>query len=289
MVTKSDLAFEFTKFKKNGKGLKKSKIDLNYQIKKCEVQIKTEKIASALQKEIGNYVSLICDEEIFLNNKMQNYVSVELKKCILKFFGINNVKNVNSAMVVGLGNSHFVADSLGASVTNKILVTRHAIKQNFNLDEKLIEVSAFNTGVFGKTGIESADIVKNLVNLVKPKVVLIVDTLVANNYKSLGKSFQISDSGICPGGGLNNFRKKINSSFLGVPTFVLGIPLVVYASTFCLDNNKNVNNINKDFETLVVTPKDIENVVKITSKILANAINLALHKGLKFSELKMYF
>ena len=37
MVTKSDLAFEFTKFKKNGKGLTKSKIDLNYQIKKCEV------------------------------------------------------------------------------------------------------------------------------------------------------------------------------------------------------------------------------------------------------------
>ena len=101
---------------------------------------------------------------------------------------MGNKKNI---LFVGLGNREITSDSLGPLVANKIVVTRH-------LDEELKEifgfkdiktVSAICPGVFGRTGMESTEIVKSCCIITKPDLVIAVDSLAAGSVFRLGTGF----------------------------------------------------------------------------------------------------
>lgn len=283
MVSVSELAFEFAKKIKQCDDLVKKSAIIDYKIEKSVVEIKSQRVSKILNREIGCYECLNCTDEIFLNKTAQKYVSTQIKKIILNFIKREGILKLERSLVIGLGNRHFASDSLGVKTVDKILVTRHAITQKLNLDKNLNNVSAFSTSVFGKTGIETAEIVKKIVEIVKPQVVVLIDTLATDDVKRLGKSFQITNTSIFPGGAVENKRVKIDKKFLNTPIIVAGIPLVVYADAFCKGKkSKNANGI-------VVTPKDIEEYVKTCSQILATGINLALHKNLNFKLLNEFF
>jgi hypothetical protein len=50
----------------------------------------------------------------------------------------------------------------------------------------------------GKTGIEVFEIVNGLVDVVKPKAVIVIDSLASRSIERISKSIQISDTGIVP-------------------------------------------------------------------------------------------
>ena len=158
----------------------------------------------------------------------------ELSKAILELMNFAKVKNIKKVFVVGLGNKEMMSDSLGPKVVDKIIVTRH-IKEVINEGDNsdLNSISALATGVLGTTGIETANIVKAVTAEIKPQVVIVVDTLSTLATKRLATSFQLSNGGIVPGGGVGNSRQAINEEVLGVPVIAIGVPLVVYAHSMC--------------------------------------------------------
>lgn len=198
------------------------------------------------------------------------------------------LKNKNKVLVVGLGNRHISADSFGTECIKRVIATR-------NLFKTKREVSVVSTSVFGLTGIESADIIKSISQLIKPDVIIVFDTLCANSYETLVNNFQISNFGFSPGAGVGNFRKKVNENTLKIPTISIGVPFVVYAKSFVetainsvmhssLHSKENESNIaifnellKKNFNNLVLTVKDVEKSIKKTSFIVSSAINLALN------------
>ena len=134
--------------------------------------------------------------------------------------------------------------------------------------------------MFGKSGIESAEVIKKLTEIVSPDLVIVIDTFVSNSIKRLGKSVQISSCGISPGAGVGNYRKDINFKYLKLPVFSIGVPLLISAET--LSQSTKNNKLLKEF---VVMNKEIEKDVKYFSTIIANAINLALHKNVTLKEI----
>ena len=127
------------------------------------------------------------------------------------------------------------------------------------------------TGVLGTTGIESADSLKAICEVVKPDCVIAVDALASSDLSRLCKTIQICDSGIAPGSGVGNDRAQLNAEALGVPVIAMGVPTVIDAAAFT------------DEETakgLFVTPRNIDELVASVSKLMAYSINLALHQGL---------
>ena len=123
--------------------------------------------------------------------------------------------------------------------------------------------------VSGLTGIESFDIIKGVVDRIKPAVVIAIDSLAAASTERVGRIIQFSNAGITPGSGVSNHRTRLSEDTLGVKVISIGVPLVVHATTII----KEANGDTKGFENLIVTPKEVDAIVADSAKVLANAIN----------------
>lgn len=191
------------------------------------VKVTNEKGEQAIGKPIGSYITIdikklkVATEEDI--QKASEIVTKELKILIEK-----HVNTKDSILVVGLGNIYVTPDALGPKVINEIDITRHLLEYMPEvLDENTREVSAISPGVLGTTGIETLEILKGIVDNVKPKLVIVIDALASRSIERISSSIQLADTGIVPGAGVGNARKELTQNTLGVPVIAMGIPTVV--------------------------------------------------------------
>ena len=269
-------------------------------IKSTEEEINGEK---AIGKPVGNYVTidvkklkLAEDEDI---QKASEVVTKELKKII----NIHTDKQ-GDILVVGLGNIYVTPDALGPKVINEIDVTRHIIKYLPQyVDEGTRPVSAISPGVLGTTGIETVEILKGIVDNIHPKLLIVIDALASRSIDRISSTIQISDTGIVPGAGVGNTRQEISQTTLGIPVIALGIPTVVELATLVSDgidifidrlqekaeSNEYLNKLqqNDKYEevkealnvgdyNMIVTPKEIDDLIENMKDIVARGINFAV-------------
>ena len=183
-------------------------------------------------------------------------------------------------------------------------ITRHLLHYAPQyLEPNTRSVSAISPGVLGTTGIETQEILKGIVDNIKPKLLIVIDSLASKSIERISSSIQIADTGIVPGAGVGNKRKELTQSTLGVPVIAIGVPMVVDAATIasdCLDifiskmqkeakSNDFLNQLKEEdkfqiikealleekFE-LMVTPKEIDDLIENMSSIVARGINKSL-------------
>ncbi len=207
-------------------------------------------------------------------------------------------------LVLGLGNRRMTADALGDRVVSGILVTRHM--QDLGdasapgTMHPLRSVCAMSPGVLGITGVETAELALGLVEKLNPAAVVVVDALAAMETDHIGTTIQLTDTGIRPGSGVGNHRVAITRDTLHVPVIAIGIPMVVYASTIVRDALKDIlaaerpeadahemaeqltGSVTGD---LVVTPRNIDELVAGLADMLALAVNSALQPAWSIDEL----
>lgn len=216
---------------------------------------------SNINKETDNYegvkitrVEVEKDMEEELNKKKGTYITIEfddvtnyedrekIGKCfeneIKKLLNKLNIKDDDDCLIIGLGNEKSTPDALGPLSIKNILVTRHLFILNTNHKEGLRSVSAIIPDVMGNTGIETSDIIKSIVNTIKPKFIITIDALASSSINRLNKTIQMTDTGIHPGSGIGNSRKEINKDTIGVPVIAIGVPTVVESSIIVNDTIK---------------------------------------------------
>ncbi|MBE5738223.1 MAG: GPR endopeptidase [Clostridiales bacterium] len=259
-------------------------------------QIKNDIESVRYGREVGTYEILSLPDVIVLSTKQINYISDTVADIISSFLG--KLTKSSRVLVVGLGNRHISSDSLGSKVCHDINIT-------FGL-RGYPKVMAVCPSVLGLTGIESFEIINGVVERVKPTHIILVDSLCASAVSRLGSSIQISNTGICPGSGVGNKRKCFDKT-LCKNIVSIGVPLLIYASTFIRDvfdsnnividdimdimqsaenlgNNEDILNLlqsiknvyNDNINDIVVSHKDIEQMVVILAKIISDAINKSL-------------
>lgn len=172
-----------------------------------------------------------------------------------------NLNDNLKVLVVGLGNDLITPDSLGPLVVKKIDVTSH-----LNDETLKYEISAIIPGVMGKTGLETSEIVKGMVNEFKFDLVVVVDALACSVPSRMCHSIQLSTAGINPGSGIGNIRKEISQNNLGIPVIAIGVPTVCDIDVF----TDEVDN------TFFVTPNNIDEAMIVLSNIISDGINMAL-------------
>ena len=306
---RTDLAVERTNiYRKANKleqidGIETEDEDIDENIKVSRVKITNEKGEEAIGKKKGVYVTLDLkklkmaqDEDI---QKAADILSNELKTIIGA-----HAQSKDDIMVVGLGNIYVTPDSLGPKVINEIDVTRHIIKYLPQyIDENTRPVTAISPGVLGTTGIETYEILKGIVDNVKPKLLIVIDALSSRSIERISSTIQLSDTGIVPGAGVGNTRAEISESTLGIPVIALGIPTVVESAVLvndCLDllieklqneakSNVFLNELKEqdNYETIkdalnpldynmIVTPKEIDELIENMKDVVARGINMSL-------------
>lgn len=258
MNYKSDFADEFTYKKDEYKKVnKKYKHDVNYT---C---IDIKKDNNQFNKGKGRYISI--DFKSLLDDKIQLIVSEVLIEALNKFY---KIKKDDKILIVGLGNDKIIADSLGPSVADKIMVTNHLFTLLKDNKEDINRVCVFTPKVMGQTGLESADLVEAVTKLFKPNIIIVIDALATNSFNRINKVIQLSDTGIAPGSGVGNYRKQIDYKTLKVKVVAIGVATVVKA-----------NNIIQEYEDddLILTPKSISEDIGYLSNIIASSINRYIH------------
>lgn len=286
MAIRTDLALE--RLEINGEitpqGVSKKEETKN-GVLAVRVDIQTDEAEKLLQKPKGSYLTLhVSDFKIPTENFF-----VEVEEVAEKLRSLLP-QNTNGALVVGLGNSDITPDALGPKAISYLFATRHIdddLKNATGLTG-ISSVSAISPGVLGQTGIETAEIVASLVKELKPSIVIIIDALAAKSIDRLGTTIQISNTGICPGSGVQNKRRELSEKTLGVPVISMGVPMVVDMTTIAHDIFKqelNDNNLSKKGRAMMVTPREIDTVIEHASKMVAYAINRALQPTLSLEDL----
>ena len=277
------------------------KIDENINVSR--VKITNENGERAIGKPQGNYITidikklkLAGEEEI---QKSSEVLSQELKNIIDM-----HIDKQGEILVVGLGNVYVTPDALGPKVINDIDVTRHLINYLPNyVEEGTRMVSAISPGVLGTTGIETVEILKGIVENIKPKLLIVIDALASRSIERISSTIQISDTGIVPGAGVGNKRKEISKNTLGIPVVAIGVPTVVESAVLvndCLDvfieklqnearSNEYLNKLKEEdnYEEIkealipneynfIVTPKEIDELIENMSSVVARGINMSL-------------
>ena len=103
----------------------------------------------------------------------------------------------------------------GPKVVSEIDITRHLIKYAPQyLEEDARPVSAIAPGVLGTTGIETMEVIKGIVENIKPKLIIVIDSLASKSIERISSTVQLSDTGIVPGAGVGNKRNEISINTL---------------------------------------------------------------------------
>lgn len=189
-------------------------------------------MSEQINKKVGDYVTIEFDDVTDSHNQeiVKKIFSEQLSEIIKK----TKIKDSDKCLIIGLGNDKSTPDSLGPLTIDKVLVTNHLFMYG-QVEEGFRSVSAIIPGVTGTTGIETSDLIKSIVDGIKPDFLIMIDALASQALDRVNKTIQISNTGIHPGSGVGNSRKEISKDTTGIPVIAIGIPTVVDAVTVVSD------------------------------------------------------
>lgn len=266
------------------------------------VHIEDNNAQVIMGKPVGKYITI--EAPVIRENNQQAHREVAqiLAEQLKKLFNLPLELNV---LVVGLGNWNATPDALGPRVVDQCLVTRHLY--NYapqELQGGMRPVSALAPGVLGITGIETAEIIRGVVEKTRPSLIIAIDSLAARSADRIATTIQLADTGINPGSGIGNKRAGINQETMGVRVIAIGVPTVTHAAIIAQDaiekyvqstggqpgdTSTIIKNLLEPLGgNLTVTPKEIDTLIDDTAQIIAGAVNMAMHPGISPEDYAYY-
>ena len=147
------------------------------------------------------------------------------------------------------------------------------------------------------------EVIKGIVDNIKPKLIIVIDSLASKSIERISSTVQLSDTGIVPGAGVGNARNEISQNTLGIPVIAMGVPMVVEAATIAADSidvfieklqnegesNEYLNKLRDEEKygiikealvpkeiNLIVKQKEIDDLIENMKDVIARGINFAL-------------
>lgn len=267
-------------------------------IRVTKVIIESKNASAKMGKPRGIYVTIEAPAMVEPDEDYHREISDCLAEELLKMFP--DTDEEKSVLVVGLGNRDVTADALGPQVVDNLFITRHVVKEYgtaaYNC-KKMNLISSIEPGVMAKTGMETAEIVKGVINETTPDVLVVVDALAARSTRRLNRTIQITNTGIQPGSGVGNHRNALTRESLGIPVIAIGVPTVVDAATIVGDALEKLLQGDEEFDSvkymghhrhafaelnnMYMTGKDIDAVIKRVSFTVSEGINIAMEKEME--------
>lgn len=185
-----------------------------------------------LNKKTGKYITISFRDITDIDN--YNNVLNIFQKELIKVLNYIKIKDNDSCLIIGIGNRKIISDALGSKTIENIIVTRHLYLLN-EVDKQYRNISILEPNVIGVTGVDSFEIIKNVVNEIKPDLIIAIDALCAADIRRLNKTIQITTTGITPGSGIGNMRCELSKDTLGVDVLAIGVPTVVDSAVIVSD------------------------------------------------------
>jgi len=241
-----------------------------------KIRISSDEGARSIGRPIGNYDTLSIENLTELDEEDIEDASNEIAKELCIMVERLGVKP-DRLLIACLGNRDLTPDSVGPRTAEKINATMHMRDYDKTLFYGLecSEIAVCSPGVMGKTGMEATDVVSAVCDRIEPDVVIAVDSLASHSPSRLGNTVQISDTGIIPGSGIGNCRHPLNIKTLGTPVIAIGVPTVINTKLLSGENESEISASSSPEKEMFVSPREIDTIAEISSKIIAGGINQA--------------
>lgn len=293
---RTDLALESReKFERNNVEVEGVEIHEEYKeeldLRTTVVQIRTDSGARIMEKPKGVYITMEAPNMVIQDEEYHQKIAQAFSEQLREILDLEEEKTI---LVVGLGNRDITPDALGPYVVQNLSITRHIVKEYGKMSlgkEKVQCVSSLVPGVMAQTGMETLEIIRGVVQETHPDAVIAIDALAARGMRRLNCTIQITDTGIMPGSGVLNFRNGLTKETIGVPVIGIGVPTVIDAATIVHDAVSRIlesleeaeieefleDIISPKLHQMFVTPKDVDETIKIIGKTIAEGINMAVN------------
>lgn len=252
--------------------------DEERDVRLTRVKIVSERGAREMGKSRGTYLTLEAPGLASPDEDYHREVSEMIADLLRELTG-----TAESVLVAGLGNRDVTPDALGPQAVSNLMITRHLIREYgremMGMDGCCV-VSGIVPGVMAQTGMETSEILQGIIEETRPDLLIVIDALAARSTRRLGRTVQVTDTGIQPGSGVGNHRGSLTKESLGIPVIAIGVPTVVEAAAIVYDAQGNCEKMPPHLNGMFVTPKNIDEMIKQLSFTLSEALNMV------FSETK---
>lgn len=275
-------------------------------IKINTITIKTDAGARSMGRPIGSYIT-IESPPLKINDPNVKQEIIQAMNKGLKLLIGNRLQPDQVVLLVGLGNWRATPDALGPKFIEYIPITRHYHQYAPQaLVPGMRPTCGIAPGVLGITGLETFEVIKGIVDKIKPAVMIVVDSLAAQNVERIGTSIQMANTGIQPGSGIGNTRHALTEEELGIPVIAIGCPTIVNAAViavqtvkqFCQQNSLAYNELNANTAvksilsyfggSLSVTPREIDEIIENSARIISMGVATTLFPGVSQEQLELY-
>ena len=258
-MIRTDLALEKTEELPNLGGVRREEIRLDGFVLE-RVTVFTPEAAQALGKPEGRYLSLHMPRLPGEGQPLKEETRAAARALA------ELLPPEGPVLVLGLGNRDITPDALGPMAARQVLATRHLPRQStLEFFQKLRQVIALAPGVMAQTGLEAGELAAAVTAACPVAAVVAIDALACRSPERLGRTLQLCDTGIHPGSGVHNRRAELSRRTLGVPVIGVGLPTVT-------DWEEN--------EGMMVTPKEIDLIIRRAAALISGALNAALQPSL---------
>lgn len=248
-----------------------------------KIKIFSEEGARSIGRPRGTYDTLTLPRLDTLDDGQIEDAAEEIAKelCTLCDRALTEPRRI---LVVGLGNSALTPDAVGPKTADMVNATMHIRNFDTGMFRELecSEIAVLTPGVTAKSGMEALDAVIGVCDRIEPDVIFAVDALASRSVMRLGRTVQMSDTGIFPGSGIGNSRCAISRRTVGIPVIAIGVPTVISAEAFLLGEETperrdalRVKFRKKETEDMFVSPREIDGIITNSAKIISRGINQA--------------
>ena len=247
-----------------------------------EAEVTTERAARLLGKPCGRYLTLSLEalsrreEEAFPR-------SVRVLAALIETL-LPPLDSAAPVLIAGLGSRSITPDAVGPRSADHVIATRHLISRSPEFFASWRPVSVLAPGVLGQTGVETGEIVRGVLDHVRPRAVIVIDALV--------RTVQLADTGIVPGSGVNNARAALDRQTLGVPVLSIGVPTVADGGSLAHEIAQQLDGAQCEAlddlsQPFIITTRDIDREVADTARLIGYAVNMAL-QHISVEEIDLY-
>ena len=259
-----------------------------------EAEVTTERAARLLGKPCGRYLTLSLEalsrreEEAFPR-------SVRVLAALIETL-LPPLDSAAPVLIAGLGSRSITPDAVGPRSADHVIATRHLISRSPEFFASWRPVSVLAPGVLGQTGVETGEIVRGVLDHVRPRAVIAIDALVdalaSRSLRRVCRTIQLADTGIVPGSGVNNARTALDRQTLGVPVVSIGVPTVADGGSLAHEIAQQLDGAQCEAlddlsQPFIITTRDIDREVADTARLIGYAVNMAL-QHISVEEIDLY-
>lgn len=186
----------------------------------------------------GRYITIECEPQ-------EHVIAMLLQKALEQL-----VPREGIILAAGLGNPDVAHDSLGPRTVGRLRCYGR--------------LTAMETDIAAKTGIETARMVRAVAKELNAACVLAVDALACRDPLKIGRTVQVSNTGLRPGSGVFADSPALTKSFVGVPIVVVGVPMVSELSGITG---------NKAHKGYLAAPPNESELTEVWAEVIAEAVN----------------